>query len=643
MNKFTIEKKFLSIVIVSMLIISTLCVASIYRIYKLNQNLVLLKMETEAVKLEKTLAYMFDYSRSILTHINNQIYQNGADINYISKLVKSYKKKDKEAKLLFAEALFSWVDKDFNMTASSNIGKLPKPIPIWDKDFLINTNKNPDNLHFGRPIGGYTSGQWVIPTAIGLVGKNNQYLGSMGVGIDIGLLKERLEENLTEPGMSFVIMDMRNYEIITESSNINNKVQSYDSTRHLENIDFKVKSSGLIKDNNVFNFSIPKIYYLTSSHPYVVIINYNKNVINKQIATAVLPQIAIFAAIFATLLLLLYIMHTSIISPLIKLTNFANEIASGSLATNNFKHTNFSYEFNILAQHLMSISYYINHEKLLNKELLTAKKEVEEAHKELLLINEHLEEKVLERTHELEKAVAVKSNFLSNMSHEVRTPIHGVINFAKFLIKQWSSLSDEKKFDIASKIYKNSGRLLSLINNLLDLSKLDTKNMIFSMLEHDLVKLAEDTIEEVSSLLEGQAQASELRFFNLAETTICICDNERLTQVMRNMLANAIKFGNGKPINIELHNVEMMVDDELIDAIKFSVTDQGIGIPPGEENEIFEKFIESSRTRSKAGGTGLGLSICKEIITYHNGQIWGTNNPEGGSTFNFVIPLSQKI
>lgn len=263
----------------------------------------------------------------------------------------------------------------------------------------------------------------------------------------------------------------------------------------------------------------------------------------------------------------------------------------------------------------------------------------------------NLEQKVAERTadlrktlHDLEKALEAKSSFLANMSHEIRTPIHGIRNFLGFLIKDWETTPEEKRIFFVEKTYKASSRLLDLINNLLDLSKLDAHEMEFEFANYDLVSLVQEHITESEALI-GDKDISFTFIPPEAKSIHADFDTGRISQVIVNLIGNAVKYSNDGNIEVSLKQETCIIDSEEHnqEAVSFIISDEGVGIPEEELEHIFDKFAESSHTKSQAGGTGLGLSICQEIIHAHNGKIWAKNNPKKGSTFTFTIPIHHKI
>jgi len=266
---------------------------------------------------------------------------------------------------------------------------------------------------------------------------------------------------------------------------------------------------------------------------------------------------------------------------------------------------------------------------------------------QLLHANETLEMKVADRTLELEKAKLKadeanleKSRFLANMSHELRTPMHAINNFATLALKY---TEHEKATRFLQNIRSSGIRLTGLLNDLLDLSKIEAGKMDFQPQLQDLTTLFEQSTSEVASLLADKDIQIELDIDKHFE---CSIDQKLMTQLMINLLSNAIKFSpQGSVITLEIDKVSHKKNGYVIDYVRTAVIDQGVGIPDDELNKIFNKFEQSSKTRTDAKGTGLGLAISKEIIELHNGRIWAESPPKGrtsGSVFYFEIPMNKK-
>lgn len=268
--------------------------------------------------------------------------------------------------------------------------------------------------------------------------------------------------------------------------------------------------------------------------------------------------------------------------------------------------------------------------------------------KQLKSHQDTLEDKVKEKTAEAitakeiaEEANKAKSEFLANMSHELRTPMHGILGYAQLGLSRFED--DEGKssklFTYFNNIEISGERLLKLLDNLLDLSKLEAGMMELHFEEFDLVAVVESVSVNVVTLLEDKNLTIDFKI--LAKKTKLNADKDKITQVVFNLITNAVKFSNNnEKITVSIDDVELKDDKtgNFSPAIQLSVEDQGIDIPADELNTIFNKFVQSSRTKTNAGGTGLGLAIVKEIIDEHKGKIWVESSLEKGTKFCFILP-----
>ncbi len=271
---------------------------------------------------------------------------------------------------------------------------------------------------------------------------------------------------------------------------------------------------------------------------------------------------------------------------------------------------------------------------------------------------DHLQDLVDEQIADLKSArdaaeVAnnTKSEFLANMSHELRTPMHAIISFTNLCLKQFQSLplsenSTEKLHKFLTHIDTSSQRLLSLLNALLDLSKLESGKTELNIQENDLFLLSEQIHTEYSAKIKEKNLTLILEQPN--STTIVPCDKEKILQVLSNLLSNAINYSaEQKAITMAIEKANIILgkrssDTETTSGLLISIADQGVGIPDNELSSVFNKFIQSSKTKDGSGGTGLGLAICQEIILAHKGKIWAEHNQQGGTVFKVFLPIVDK-
>lgn len=224
---------------------------------------------------------------------------------------------------------------------------------------------------------------------------------------------------------------------------------------------------------------------------------------------------------------------------------------------------------------------------------------------------------------------------LINISHEIRTPVHGFANLADGLVSHWKKLSEEQRLEIANKISDNSIRLSELVFNLLDLSKYTSGKWLLEKKSFNLTTLLDNIVSESNDLYLFNSTLKIVKKYNSQHLSI-EADEQKIGQVLRNLIANAIKFSDKESKKIELFCHVEKEDGRVF----LSVKDEGIGVPEDEIEEIFSPFTQSSRTNDKSGGVGLGLVICKEIIDAHQGEIYAENNKKKGAEMRFYLPLT---
>lgn len=248
----------------------------------------------------------------------------------------------------------------------------------------------------------------------------------------------------------------------------------------------------------------------------------------------------------------------------------------------------------------------------------------------LAIHNANLFREIEEKSYQLEIADRHKSEFLANMSHELRTPLNAILGYTELLLdKVYGDLS-EKIEEILQRIGQNGSHLLSLINDILDLSKIEAGQFSLTLDDYSV----SDVVHTVYTSVEALASEKNLVLtVDLPENLpVGRGDEHRIAQILMNLLGNAIKFTEKGEINITVK--------ELDGSFLISVSDTGQGLSAGDQNIIFKEFqqIDGSSTREK-DGTGLGLSIAKKLVEMHGGRIWVESELGQGAIFRFTIPV----
>ena len=250
----------------------------------------------------------------------------------------------------------------------------------------------------------------------------------------------------------------------------------------------------------------------------------------------------------------------------------------------------------------------------------------------LAIQNARLFREIADKSQQLEAASQHKSEFLANMSHELRTPLNAIIGFSEVLTDRMFGDLNEKQVEYLNDIHASGQHLLSLINDILDLSKIEAGRMELEVTDFDLPM----TIENALVLVRERAARKGIELHRSIDERLgqIQADERRIRQVLLNLLSNAIKFtGEGGRVAVEAKPVT--------DSVEVTVTDTGVGIAPEDQAAVFEEFRQVGTAAKKVEGTGLGLALSRKYIELHGGRIRVESQVGAGSTFTFTLPVRR--
>jgi signal transduction histidine kinase len=251
----------------------------------------------------------------------------------------------------------------------------------------------------------------------------------------------------------------------------------------------------------------------------------------------------------------------------------------------------------------------------------------------LAIQNARLFREIADKSRQLEAASRHKSEFLANMSHELRTPLNAIIGFSEVLAEKMFGDVNDKQAEYLQDILESGRHLLSLINDILDLSKIEAGHMELEPADFDLPGV----IENALILVRERASRRGITLGSTIDERLGLIrgDERKVKQVLLNLLSNALKFTpEGGRID-----VGGRLDDEVAEV---SVTDTGIGIAPADQKAVFEEFRQVGAAERKAEGTGLGLALSRKFVELHGGRIWVRSEVGRGSTFTFTLPVRRE-
>lgn len=622
---------FISVV---MLIVATYF---IYRIHTIQSQFISTQLSTQAERVEKIFLERVHYTASILGYMGRQIRQNTektgqVDLYYIDQLFQAFGA-DPNIQNMLSYTIIGWVNTDYKAIVDGALRVMKKPIDLSSRDYIPNTVLDPWVIKLGQPVIGSTSGKWILPAGVGVADSHGKWLGSLIIGFQQSYLQKHFEKILDADNINVALLDLAGQIIVEAPTHfISNNIPLADKIKTIPLTTDLSRMEKTVPFYNIgyFGWGTSYYYYKIPNYDYVIILSLNKPVSFLSVGKLVISYLPETFTLLMLFLLGLAFLKMRIIKPIVTLSHAAHLLSEGK-SDITIPPMN-SIEADYLAGALERVKTLIKNEQTFTHELTLA-------HQEIKLAKESLEQHVIERTSDLQKALQAKTEFLNNISHEMRTPVHGVMNFSDILVEFWSHFDDEKRLEIARDLQGSSERLHSLVNNLLDMSKYKADKMTIMVAEADIADVTAAVMHDCRPLYLHKKDIT-LKLDKAECSTLAVFDKNRIMQVIRNLTANAIKFTDSGTITAQITLEDFKYGRNKIAGIRFSLHDEGKGVPEDELEEIFVPFSQSSRTKTGAGGTGLGLSISKEIIDSHKGRIWAENNPDGkGSTFSFILPV----
>jgi signal transduction histidine kinase len=276
------------------------------------------------------------------------------------------------------------------------------------------------------------------------------------------------------------------------------------------------------------------------------------------------------------------------------------------------------------------------------QEILETNEKLTQTINDLYLTNQELvqtSEALKESNQQIAEANQMKTSFLASMSHELRTPLNAIIGFSDLILSGIDGPINEKQQEDLQSISRSGRNLLHLINDILDLSKIEAGKMQFKRKVIDINSLLTDIKPIVNNLI-GEKQiefhallGEEIRFF--------YADKNKIHQILLNLISNAVKFTEKGAITLSVER-QAPVHEDAEEYLRFTVTDTGIGVRDQDIQTIFDEFKQINQSSRNEDGSGLGLSITKKLVELSGGEIWVDQYYRDGSRFHFTVPTTSQ-
>lgn len=577
-----------------------------YRTYVDQQTKILTKLKFVASRIERSLIDDIAYTTYQMEYIGKQIVKRkDQDLAFVEKLLSTYRLSYK-SNVAVSWNMFSWVNEQSFMVANSDQGILEKPIDMSFREYFKKTKIEPFEIFFSYPTYGVVTHQYLIPAAMGVVNAKGKYIGSVTFGFDIASFHRKFQALTEEEGVQFLVY-YKELPTITSASLTTEKIDVMTKQ-------FKKKSasrsSGILSLHSFWYPQKDYAYFRTLEHyPFTIVTLFDAQKTSEAFWKNLPWRIGEYLCLSLAAIGCLVLLYRKVVRPVERLSLAAKTISEGvetDLPLSGVK------EIDTLAEQLNQTQIY----------MLALK----EAHAE---IKRHSEE--------IEQALRLKTELVNNVSHEVRIPIQAIKAMIEHLGGNWHMLVEKERHQIFTRLDEATDRLVTFVTNLLSVAALKSGQVSFQKSLLDLRDLVEEALLEWEILAAKRGVTFKK---TVPEVPVWVMgDQERLNEVIRNLLSNALKFMDQGTIELILEPTSYRTDTKETMGWALKVKDQGPGIAESDLKRIFESFIQGTSSSRKTTGTGLGLSISQHIMWRHEGEITVENNKgEKGATFTCLFP-----
>ena len=607
-NKHLLKTQFTLFALIIITVVSGLSIYFARVTYLNNKKDVTNKLNSNSLVLETNFIASLEHTEYMMLTINKQIKTDPNNKEHINNILNKFKVNPNIANLL-AWTIFSWADHNDEITVDALYGIMEEPYDLSSRDYLKLTKSHPDKLKLGMPVYGSTSKRWMIPGGVGLIGNNNNYLGSLTIGFDIATLTEMLKSFVNSDNVKFALID-ENKNVLLQSSSVMPEIGEPE-TNQLESKIHKIILESQLDTNfskkvnvNLMSDGSNYIVRKIKNKPYYLFVSYNSAAISSELWDSLISRIIEIFIISITFLLLLLLLYTRVVSPLIKLSSFANSIVKGQMVEVIPQAT--SYETRNLSIYLRKLKVLMDREK-----------------------NNYL--KLQEAIAIAEESDKARESFTRKVRNELKCPLNTVSGVIELLtLKRTNNLdvniSSREELKYLRIAYKGITQLNTLIS--------DEINCI----DVDIVELLDDcvTIKAKSALNNGL----ELNKRIPANLPSLYTDEIKLKQLITGLLSRAIDFSpSGSRVTITAKTNVVDGGDKYLEVL---IKDNGLGF----DNKTRMKWKNRDKSKGISGsldGTDSSFDDIDNLVTILHGQIYYTDEVTNGSEVLVLIPYRCEV
>ena len=583
---------------------------SVWKSYKLESELIELRIKSQASRIDRTFSASIDTASYLLNLLTNQIRSNSDDKVYIQTLLKSFKNTNISPAMnnVLSFTTFSWINNQNEFVVNSEKGIIMPPKKVPPRDYIPAAMRNPGRIELGQPVIGAITSQWIIPAGMAATNDAGDYVGAVIIGLDISTFIKKLEKGISIPGVSFAIID-KDLNVIIESPD-NKFAKTATLFKKLDTVSFAAVSSEPASLVTPMPFISNEQFtvVLKSKYPYMIVVSYDKALANLEYRKAIFSYLMEFAIITLVIFFLFFTIKRRIITPVIALSSVADQIAHGKENIDIPENT--TYELHNLSMQLHSVIDYM-------KKLRSTQRSLEASVQEMENETEKAEaaraaaEIAREEAH---YAMQSKALFLGKVVHEIQVPVNTVLDYADKQVKQLEANGIHNEYmRYGKKIAESARFIMLLVGDLLQRARSESDSVLLDERPLDLKEIIIYSMD----MLQTRAAKHDVTITLQACEHLprLFADDLRMKQILNNIISNAVKY---TPTGGHV-TIKTSIDDK--DCIHIDVIDTGLGILPDEIDKITEDFYRINRHRETAEGTGLGLPLAKRLMELHGGKL----------------------